>query len=380
MVRAKVSKALRRAGRTPAPSRAVSQITTAPVSIGNSIRGSRPRIVQSADGARAVGRDFACSLQSTAANVVGWEVIAAVPITPCVLPNSTLRSLCLMYNHFKVNKITVHYITSSPTSQAGDVLFYYERDAHSPFLDYTNNSFLPTVLSDSNTIVGPQWTNHSALLKPAPEWKTTNYGMNTDLNEDKAGTLFFFSKTNAANSPGYLLIDYDITFREMALTPRAGLIPFTDGLGVFTCLTSATTATAANGATFAIAGKNVAGATVTTNIGIINKPGSIWKTVFQYTSTALAGNTAWSGSVTPTAANFLDDGATNEDFIIDDGTTLYAVCLNGTDVLTYPTLANAMTSTNRIEWQTSITSCVWNMCVEMHMVGTLNAVNRQSSY
>jgi hypothetical protein len=88
-----------------------------------------------------------------------------MPITPCCLPSSILRNYCQMFNKFRVNKVIVHYITSSPTSQAGDVLFYYEKDRLAPMADYSSSSFLPYVLSDPHTVIGPQWTNHSAVIR-----------------------------------------------------------------------------------------------------------------------------------------------------------------------------------------------------------------------
>lgn len=218
-------RAVKSAIRTPANFGPVSQINTAPVSVGNSVRGSKPRITQTTNGARVVGRDFAFALSATAAAITGFELIGGMPITPCALPSSILRNYCQMFQKFKVNRIAVHYITSSPTSQAGDILFYYERDALAPMMDYSSSSFLPFVLSDENTIIGPQWTNHSMLVKPTPDWKSTLYGNQTDINEDRCGNIFMFSKTNAANSPGYVLIDYDIQFKELSVNPRAGTLP-----------------------------------------------------------------------------------------------------------------------------------------------------------
>ena len=142
-----------------------------------------------------------------------------------------------MFNKFKVNSVTFHYITSSPTSQAGDVMFYFEKDCLSPMVDYSNSSFLPYVLSDMNTIIGPQWTNHSIRLKPSPDFKTTLFGNQTDINEQAEGVIHFFSKTNASNSPGYLLIDYDFTFKEMSVNPRAGSLPIARGQSTFVCFT-----------------------------------------------------------------------------------------------------------------------------------------------
>jgi len=273
-----------------------------------------------------------------------------------------------MFNKFKVNRIAVHYITSSPTSQAGDVMLYYEKDRTAPMCDYSNSSFLPYVLSDPNTIIGPQWTNHTVVLRPTKDWKTTLYGNEPDLNEDAEGTLFFFSKTNAANSPGYLLIDYDIQFKELSVNPRAGSLPIARGQATFVGLSSPTNAiTTGTGATWVWTSvKNITGATSAAPTGAI--PGDIYKLVVQYTATIPAGNTAWSGSVTPTTSNMLQYGGTNRALTIDDGLTLYLSYNTVSSLQLFPTLEAAVTNSDAIEWQTSITTLVFSLCAEIHLV------------
>jgi len=359
----------------------VSAINTAPVSVGNSVRGASPSVTQTSDGARVVSRDFAFALASTPAAVTGWEMIGAMPITPAVLPSSILRNYCQMFNKFKVNSFRVHYITSSPTSQAGDVMLYYEKDRFSPMVDYSNSSFLPYVLSDPNTVIGPQWTNHSVTLRPTRDWKTTLYGNQTDLNEDAEGTLFFFSKTNAANSPGYLLIDYDIQFKELSVNPRAGSLPIARGQATFVGLNSTTNSiTAGTAATWVWSSvKNITGAISAAPTGAI--PGDIYKCVIQYTGTIPAGNTTWSGSVTPTNTNMLQYGSTNRALIIDDGLTLYLAWNSASALNLFTSLEAAVTNSwiDAVEWQTTISSLVFSLCAEIHLVRNVTDLT-QSSY
>jgi len=351
----------------------VSTINTAPVSVGNSVRGSKPRISQTTDGARVVGRDFAFALSSTAAAINGWELIGSMPITPCALPSSVLRNYCQMFQKFKVNKVTAHYITSSPTSQAGDIVFYYERDALAPMVDYSNSSFLPYILSDPHTVIGPQWTNHSALINPVSEWKSTLYGNQTDLNEDKAGVLHFFSKTNSANSPGYLLIDYDISFKSLAVNPRAGTLPIARAQGTFMCGWQSGLATTAGNA-FIISntntGKNIADSAGSTPSGISN--GDIYKVVLQITASTQA-NAAWTNVTKANLLQFAD----NTSLPVDDGTTLYARVDNGVWNF-FSTFTNACTSTSPIEYGVTATIS-FALCWEAMLVGNIDTLT-QSSY
>jgi len=363
---------------SPAVFGAVSSINTAPVSVGNSVRGSRPKVSQTTDGARVVGRDFAFALSGTASTVTGWELIGGMPLTPCCLPSSILRNYCQMFQKFKINRVVSHYITSSPTSQAGDVVFYYERDALAPMCDYSNSSFLPYVLSDPHTIIGPQWTNHSIALKPTPDWKTTLYGNQNDLNEDKAGTLFFFSKTNAANSPGYLLVDYDISFKELSVNPRAGTLPIARAQSTFSVLDPGSTATTGSAITWTLntAGfKTIANVSPTTPTGFAL--GDIYKVILQITASTQV-NSAWSGTGAPTTANLIryaDDTA----ITVDDGFTCYALAVSSTTVILYPTVENAVTKTQPIEAGFTGSSLAVAVCCELQFVRSVDALT-QSAY
>jgi hypothetical protein len=357
---------------------AVSAINTAPVSVGNSVRGSKPRVTQSIDGARVVGRDFAFSLSATAAAVTGWEVIGGMPLTPCAFPSTILRNYCQMFAKFKVNKCVLHYITSSPTSQAGDVLFYYERDRLAPFPDYSNSSFLPYVLSDDHTIIGPQWTNHSASLKPVAEWKSTLYGNQTDINEDAAGTFFLFSKTNAANSPGYLLLDYDISFREMAVNPRAGSLPIARAQSTFVSMDPGSALTDGTAITWSVSSSFKTIANVNSAVPTGWTVGDIYKVVLQVTSSTQT-NATWAGvGTTPTAANLLqyaDDTA----ITVDDGFTCYLLATTSTAGQLYATLEQAVTSTRPLEANVTATSVVVGLNAEIQFVRSVDALT-QSSY
>ncbi len=379
MARTSARKIAKKSGRgisAPASFGAVSRINTAPVSVGNSVRGCQPRVTQTTNGARVVGRDFAFALSSTASAVTGFELIGAMPLTPAVLPSSILRNYVQMFNKFKVHKIVIHYITSSPTSQAGDILFYYEKDALAPMCDYSNSSFLPYVLSDPNTMIGPQWTNLSAAVTPTQEWKSTLFGNQSDLNEDKCGAIYMFSKTNAANSPGYVLIDYDISFKELSVNPRAGSLPVARGLSQFVCFNTTTATTAASAATWNITvGKTVANQTSVAPTGAA--AGDIYKCVLQITASTQV-NAAWSGTTTPTVSNMLQYPESNAAITLDDGFTVYAT-YNGSVWYWFANFEQAVQHTNGIEWQTSFNPVAINICAEMYLVRNIDAFT-QSSY
>jgi hypothetical protein len=365
----------------------VSTVNTAPVAIGNSIRGSKARVVNTASGARVVGRDFAFAVASTSASITNWELVGGMPLTPCVLPSSILRNYAQMYANFKVHKMVVHYITSSPTSQAGDIMFYYERDRKSPSPDYSSSSFLPFVLSDPNTIIGPQWTNHSLIVDPVQEWKSTAFGLNADLNEDAPGAVFLYSKTNSTNSPGYVLIDYDISFKEMSVNPRAGTLPVSRGqCNVISVGKTATTVVGANTtiSILGLQGNGLNGSLTTLPAGTV--AGDIFK--FVISAAASITNNTWTLF---TLQNLLASPAqVDVPLTIDDGFTCYLVysdVVPGTDSPTfslYPTLESALSSAGSgagaFKYAASVTSGSYTLVGTAHLVASLNNTFQQVSY
>lgn len=354
----------------------VSTINTAPVAIGNSIRGAKPRVVQVADGVRITGRDFAFNCKSTVAAATDWSLIGGMPLTPSVLPSSVLRSYTQMYSKFKVNRVMMHYITSSATSQTGDVLFYYERDASSPMFDFTNSSFLPAVLSDPHTIIGPQWTNHTLLIEPTDGFNFTNFGTNVDFNESSCGSVFLFSKTSSANSPGYILCDYDITFKELNVNPRAGILPVSRGqCNYVTIGVTASVVTTATAMTLLIQGLNPDGTASANPTGTL--PGDIFKCVALLTDSTVSGvNSTW---VNATASNLMayPSIAGSAAIVLDDGFTFYS-SWNGTNHVPAPTLADSITNVQPFKYGVNAT-VTFSLCCMMELVYSVNSAT-QSSY
>nr|UHS72012.1 MAG: hypothetical protein 3 [Luteoviridae sp.] len=356
---------------------AVSRVNTAPVAIGNSIRGSVPKVTQKRSGARIVGRELGLALYNTTASITGWECIGGLPITPCALPSSILRNYCQMYSNFKVNSIAAHYVTSASTTQTGDIMFYYEPHRVNPFPDYTSSSFLPFVLSDPNTVIGPQWTNHTAIINPVRDWKSTTYGNSTDPDEEVAGTLFVFSKTSAANSPGYVMLDYDLSFKNLATNPRAGTLPVARAQYTPVCFKMNGTSTSGNSATFDLTtGKTITGSTSTEPSGATS--GDVYKVVLQINNAQNAGNAAWSATTTtPTASNMLrwaDDTVIS----LDDGATFYAL-KNGSTWRLYSTVDQARLAASPLEYVNTDTSVVFTIPALVSLVCSVDAL-QQSSY
>ncbi len=316
-------------------------MTLAPVSIGNSIRGTENKIISVKDGCRIIGRDLAFSLQATSSSINDWTPVGGVPLTPAAFSSATIRGYTQIFNKFKINRIAFHYITNSSTAQAGDVMFYHEKNRSDPFPDFTNSNFLPVVLSDANTVIGPQWTNHSVEIKPVDSFNSTDYGT-------------MFSKTPTANSPGYVLMDYDITFKELSISPRAGLLPnpripwYCTSFGVGSSSKSA-------GDTFALAinGNNYMGTQATAPSGISD--GEIYKVIFDITNSHVVGS--WTNCTNSNLVAYRGSGGdTRAAVTLDDGFTCYCCYTTASTVFTfYPTLIAALADSNPLVFNVTAT-------------------------
>lgn len=361
----------------PGPFGPVSSISTAPVAIGNSIRGSMPICRPEAGGMRVCGRDFAFACGSTVAAATSWQLIGGMPLSPSMFGVSTLLNYARMYGEFRFNSARVHYITSSPTSQAGDILFYYSKTHTSPLVDFTNTSFLPYILSDPHTVIGPQWTNHTLEVMPTKEWKTTCPLSASDPDEECSGVVYLYSKTNSANSPGYIIIDYDISFREISVNPKAGLLPITRCQMNYLTLGATSVAATAGSTTVVgtVQGTNIDGSSSAIPTGAI--AGDVYQAFLFPTNSVVSGtNSAWT-NVTTSNLFRTANGLTGTSLVVDDGVTIYILMLTSTTFQFYTTLDNALNNSLALTYNVTATVS-FNLCMGVELIRSLSPRDRKS--
>jgi hypothetical protein len=340
----------------------VSTVSTAPVAIGNSMKGFRAKVVNnSVDSVRVVGRDFAVTATSTG-NVTGWTLCAGIPLTPAAFISSVLRSYTQIYNKFRINQVCVHYITSSPTTSTGDVMFQVNSNRSDPMPNWSLTTFLPYALSKEETIIGPQWTNHSCCIKPRGPTRSLVPGSNNDIDYQSQGEIQLFSKTSTVDSPGYLLMDYDITFMEMSVNPRSGLLPNPLIMYTPTQLTLNVSAyTTAAALSFSVNGTTFIGQTAITALSSnpYIKPGDIFKVVIDATDSNSSSWTFTAGSATLASLAGITQNGTVDTFPIGDGFTCYALYQSPTNVRLYPNPTDAFVATNPLTGGGSYTPAVY---------------------
>lgn len=346
----------------------VTQITKAPVAIGNTVRGRTTIEKATKMGKQCYGRDFMFTPIAPGA-VSNWTLIGASPLSPTAFADSTLRQYAQIYNKFRFLEFTVHFITSSPTSTNGDVMFYYGKNRESPFLNQTSVNLLPFVMSDPNAIIGPQWQNLSATFDVDTNWKSLDYGMEDSPAAYAAGELFLLCKTSNTESPGYVMFDYVIEFGEKSIQPRLLSLPITRqiysqlGVGVPSGATVINTPYLLRAV-----GNNISGTTSVNPVGIAD--GDIYKVIVDVTNSTLGTNAT---SVTNSLFGHEVAGSTIP-AIMSDGFTCYAVYNAATTGFYLYASANAAYagSPNRIYWASFTGPITIVLQIWISYVGSIN--------
>ncbi len=322
----------------------VTEVSMAPIAIGNTVRGFKTLVTISGENARLRGRDYCFSPVGTAAQnsgsqpITGWTMVGGTPLTPAAFVDSTLRQYLQMYNKFRFRSFTAHYVTSSPTTSNGDVMFYYGKSRASPFLIQSSPNLLPFVLSDPNTCIGPQWQNMSASFNCSNEWKSCDYGQDAAISLYADGEIFLLSKTasDSTESPGYVMFDYDIEFKEKSIIPRLLTLPISRCQWTNVALFPPTTTV--NNTTYTL----IAGAT-NLDGSISNYPtgtvgGDVYKFIFDKTNSVLGVN-----SLVVTAPNIQSNASGSFTSVsMTDGFTGYAVFTANSGFNLYANLVDAL--------------------------------------
>lgn len=210
------------------PFRGVSEIDVAPISIGNTLRSSKPMTSLVRDGVSVTGRDF---LQAIGGIGVGgnWCLSGGIPLTPAALVASALRGYFSSYQEYRFRRVIVHFITSSPTSTSGDVLVLHHDNRAGPKVNHNSNNFLSYAMSTTSAILGPQWANHSMVVDVGDRWLSTDIFNAEDVQHQSDGEILVYSRNtiNGQNpdSPGFIVMDYAVEFRHMMVNPRILTLP-----------------------------------------------------------------------------------------------------------------------------------------------------------
>jgi hypothetical protein len=295
-------------------------------------------------------------------------MVGGTPLTPAAFSDSVLRSYMQMYQKFKWIKLIAHYITSSPTSANGDIMFYLSKNRDSVFLNQTSPQLLPFVMSDENTTIGPQWTNHSVELVLKEEWKSTDYGMHGDIEDYAAGDLFLLSKTTTTDSPGYVIFDYVVEFAQLQISPRLLSLPIPRAQWSQLNIGRVTTAvTADTQLSAAVLGSNLSGGSSVLPSGCTN--GDIYKVIIDLTNSVPA---SWINGGAVTTLHSTEAGGW-AGVAVADGMTCYAL-YNGAQFCFYSTVEAALASGATLSYSNTVT-ITYNLQCWMSYIQSIGSTN-----
>jgi hypothetical protein len=320
-----------------------------------------------------------------AANQTNWVLAGGCPLIPHAFLASILRSYASIYAEFTVHGITVHYITASNTSVSGDVMFYINKNRASALLDTSNPSFMSVVLSDPNTCIGPIWKNHSAYYRPVFKTYTTDILNDEDLMHEGPGEVFLYTKSSTLGIPGYVLVDFDVTFKTLQVNIRELTFPMNRlkynqyGLGY----TSNVGWTIGNEMVVQTGGPHLDGGS---NLGITAdlalKSGDVCKVVFVMTAAGFAGVTA--ATLMQTAVR---QGTESTQGVLaltpDDGFTCFGVYITAASsgiLMLYPTVAAAMSQQYPYEWGSTQSAANFNIPSWVSLIGNVGGRLYQSNF
>lgn len=353
----------------------IATIDTAPVSIGNTVSGSQPVVVPVEDGMRVQGRDFLVKIDNTATGINDWTLVAGAPLAPACMVASTLKHFSNTYAHYLIHGVAFHFITSSSTATDGSIMFYINKDRNGPALPTDSANFMPAVLSDHNTLIGPLWTNSTAKYFPEPRWYPTDVFNSDDLHEQSCGEVLIYTKTGSTAVPGYVLVDYDITFRGLSLNPKTQLLPVSRMKYNQTTFGVQALAVTAGSTNFEIEilGSNLDGTTPAVQPSGTTT-GDIYK-VYLDTNDATFTNVS-----TATLLQRLYPTGLTAVEPVSDGYTCYALATTSGPYkfLLFSTHANAMAVANPLKWGVTATVTM-RIPVYMSLVGSYGGLLHQAS-
>lgn len=357
----------------------VTTIDTAPVAIGNSYQGVAPIVIPIADGMRVKGRDYLITLDSALQLYLNdWTLLGGAPITPACMIASAVKGFNNTYAQYCIHAVAFHFITSSSTSHDGSVMLYIGKNRNLPLPDTSNTNFLPFVLSDHNTTISPAWKNSTSVYVPPQVWRSTAPFNDESLDEQSPGELMVYSKFNTNSttvpaSPGYIIVDYDISFRNMSLNIKNLTFPASRMKYNQVCLFRTNPALNELVEMTTDTGLRMDGSTSFMPTGVAL--GDIYKlTVNTDNKGGLTSYTGWWHVSLP-----IIGGSVSQAVVIHDGYTCYGTVNENNKIVLYPSYTSAMTQATPLLWS-AVAASDYFFIAYLSLVGSVYNNLLQTNY
>jgi hypothetical protein len=214
------------------------QHPTAPVSIGTITRNFAPKVTRSTNAANIVGKDFIGTVEGQGVSSFGLGKSAL--LSPAYFNSTILGNICRSFEHYRFNRLRVHYVPKVATTAVGQLILCSQHSVSEPGLQPESGTFLQRAMSQGNASFSPLWTPNYIDITTDAQWRLVDPATTVDLDDCILEELQVYTQVNASAQVGYLIAEYDISFKDPIFQPHASQIPFPTGPGVRVSFTDAT--------------------------------------------------------------------------------------------------------------------------------------------
>lgn len=195
------------------------QIAAAPVAIGTTLYGAKPRTNVSQDSVRVQAQDLLAAVDGPAASSVP-ELGVMWPLNPCYLASGSLAMYTPYYDEYKLHAVEFTFHTKMPTSTNGEVFMAVTSNPSNNLYDTSNSNFVAKFMTTPNAIMGPVWQSHKMIYRPdQASFKKVNPLTDASMVDSTYGDfVIYVQSTTLGSTIGYVVINYDITFRKKRFT------------------------------------------------------------------------------------------------------------------------------------------------------------------
>jgi hypothetical protein len=216
--------------KTPKGGPSTMHLSMAPVAIGTTIRGGKPKITRSIETARIAGNDFIGTVEGQGVSTFGLGKSAL--LSPAYFASTFLGNLARSYEKYRWNKLRIHYVPKVATTVTGQIILASQRSVSEPGLQPESGTFLQRAMSQGNAVFGPLWTEHYIDIDCTNEFQLIDPTTTSDIDDCVHEELQVYTQINSAQQCGYLFAEYDVSFMEPIYQPHSTSLPIATGPGV----------------------------------------------------------------------------------------------------------------------------------------------------
>lgn len=209
--------------RPPAPTKRkivpLAQLTAAPVAIGTTLYGAKPRTSVSTDSVRVQAQDLLSAVDGPVSSTTP-ELGVMWPLNPCYLASGSLSMYTPYYDEYKLHSVEFTFHTKMPTSTNGEIFMAVTSNPTNNLYDTSNSNFVAKFMTTPNAIMGPIWQSHKMIYRPDQAiFKKVNPLTDASMIDSTYGDfVIYVQSTSLGSTIGYVVIKYDITFRKKRFT------------------------------------------------------------------------------------------------------------------------------------------------------------------